>query len=91
MVKALIAGAIAAAVIAAAIVLPYEDSKACGFRPVGSACDGWKAGRPKLATIAWIYLNDPDFGDWVLAHNEHGQQTCGWRPSQYARFGVQRD
>ncbi|ETR79163.1 hypothetical protein X566_15415 [Afipia sp. P52-10] len=34
----------------------------------------------KPATAAYIVMNDRSFAEQVLAHNEHGQTTCGWTP-----------
>lgn len=86
MVKGLIGAMAAAALVAAGIVVVLDGmlqprvSNACGYRPMGSHCDGWSAGRPKSATIAFLYMNDIEFADWLLAHNEHGRDACGWKP-----------
>ena len=97
MVERLIAGlyaALQAALIAALLALSASvflqiiaprqlEVAACGFRPPqAGACDGWRALYPKLATIAWISVNDPEFADSLLGHNEQGKAICGWRPAQ---------
>lgn len=83
MVKRLTGGALAVALAAAATYVAWSPaSNACGYRPMGSACDGWSAGRPKSATVAYLYMHDPEFADWLLAHNEHGREKCQWRPAR---------
>lgn len=76
--KGLIA-ALAAVALAALVLWPQPETNACGYRPQAGACDGWSAGRPKAVTIAWLYMNDTEFADWLLGHNEHGQAICGWQ------------
>lgn len=80
--RELIAAVVMAALIAAAIVMPPKHTEACGYRPQAGACDGWSAGRPKMATVSWLVAHDSEFADWLLSHNEHGKAICGWRPAQ---------
>lgn len=42
----------------------------------GNSCDGWRPIRPTQAEIRTM---SDDQVQQVLAHNEHGRRTCGWR------------
>ena len=75
----LLVALIVVAAAATQIFAPRQQAAACGYRPQAGACDGWSAGRPKMATIVWLIQHDSEFADWLLGHNEHGQAICGWR------------
>ena len=47
---------------------------------MNAGCDGFSPLRPKRATAAYINKTDPAFTQSVLAHNEHGEKSCGWKP-----------
>ncbi len=57
-----------------------QQAHACGYRPMGSLCDGMSAGRPLRKTIEFISEHDSQFAMWLLTHNEFGHIKCGWRP-----------
>lgn len=50
-----------------------------GCQTAGNSCDGWRPINPKSADVAQA---SDELVAQILAHNEHGRDTCGWRPGR---------